>query len=649
MCKITGLTPVQYQGSGGSGLTVDVGYGRQQSLTGTNKWYYEQVNTTAAGLGYFEADFLRIPGSQLDGVDSTIIYVPGGSYTIQTPDTTTTLTIPNSGGDANLSLLNNTDFRMWAKSIGGNPNGAIPLTNYSVTRDATNTYITFTNETYDLSGDIVFVDVINGNDMFGMYLNNGFNSYNSYETASAPNPMKVRFDVAAATDFTAFSTWDLKASLESQAFIAKLGEGWSHTLGGTAYQQTHSIATNISRNEVYMLIDDNERTHTMNVLVLNYNTGALVSQFYIGNTNSASSDIDYEPGTILASGDYVYVIGNDGDGRGLITKLDMANNAAVVWQRIHDDDNDNWDGRPVGAIASDGNIVVAGVFYEDHIENDDVIAFWKINADTGAVMFKTMLVDRAEDDDFREYNNDDCQPFSIVNGYMYYGSFIDDDQEEYYDGVAFKIKDDGTGFGIYDRYEYMANESPLVWRDSTANAVTGTYGLTFVDQLAMTIEPANVTLAGGTPDLIYRLELISRPLPKITFLDDSEIGTAGIARHSVDTGDNSTTLSASMNGKFIYYNNPTTELSSTILIPGNDTVALPIGFTVTLVVADFNGYEIFVINDAVDDVTIFSSGTDAVSDYWVFGGGGNNGIYTIMKVDTDTWILAGPDVNLSGP
>jgi len=647
MCRITGLTPVQYQSSGGSGLLVDVFYGRDEGRQSTNKWYYENPNTTAVGIDYVLGDFLRIPGSQLDGVDSTIIYVPGASYTLETVGMNTIVTIPNSGGDANLSQLNNTNFRMWAKSLYGYLQGNYSLTGHTVTRDATNTYVTFVGAPdFGLSGDLAFVDVVNGNDMFGMY-ENGFNHANSYNDTGAPNPMKVRFEVAAATDFTAFSTWDLQVSLASQAFIVKLGEtSWYKTLGGVSDQKTHSIATNIGRNEVYMLVEDRDQTYKTNVLVLDYTTGALESQFYIGHTNS---DTAYKPGTILASGDYVYVIGRDGDGRGLVTKLDMANNAAVIWQRIHDDANGQWDGRPVGAIAGDGNIVVAGVFWEDHIENDDVIAFWKLNADTGAVMFKTMLVDRAEDDDFFEYDEEECQPFSIVNGYMYYGSYIDDDQEEYDEGVAFKIKDDGTGFGTYGRYEYMANESPLVWRDSTANAATGTYGLTFVDELVMTIGAGDVTLSGGTLSVIYRNELISRPLPKITFLDDSDISTAGIARHSVDTGDNSTTLSVSMNGKFIYYNNPTTEFSSTILIPGNSAVALPIGFTVTLVITDFNGYNIFVVSDDVESVTIFSSGTDTSSDYWMFGAGGNNGIYTIMKVDTDTWMLAGPDVTQSGP
>ncbi len=750
---IPGTEPVK------SGMTVSVAYGRDQGRTTASKWYYDGVNTTNVGSNYVVGDFLRIPGSQLDGTDSDFIYVPGGSYTVETVGSNTILTFVTADYP-NMELLNITDFRMWGKSIYGSPNGPWDLGGNTVTRDATNTYLTFVgNPNYPITGDLVFVDLVNGNDIWGMFLGGIFNYYNG---DGAPSLMKVRFRVPPTVDFTIAPNWDIEASLESQAFITKTfgadplaGEysvangdlvdspyfqfvpmsdppmitggmggswggrlaaniddlvgktititttdwdgvsnpeivittivghttspgysiqlgpeainatqvvrrvdsftieetvGWSRTLGNTDYQKTHSVATSIARNEVYMLVEDASKVDRVNLLVLDYDTGQLLWQRSISNGNARGG----EPGTVLASGDFVYIVSTDGAGRAMVTKLDMANEGALVWQRVHDEEGGNWDGRPVAAFASDGNIVVAGVFYEDVDENDDVLGFWKLNAETGAMMFKTYVVDRQEDDDFFEYAENQCQPFSIVNGYMYYGAYSDDDDNDYNIGVAVKIKDDGTGFGQYGRWEYMANPDPFTWIDNTDDAELADQGLVFVDEMSVSIEAANIVLAGdlsANRNMAYQSELIGRPAPKITFPDESELSTAGIGRHSTDAGANTFTLASAMNGKFIYFNSPFNGAPSTIIVPPNTTTPLPIGFTVTLAVGEFGGQAIYVNNDSINvgpaAATLYASGSDSFGvNSWQLAGDGKTGLYTIMKIDTNTWMIAGPNVQV---
>jgi predicted phosphodiesterase len=103
-----------------------------------------------------------------------------------------------------------------------------------------------------------------------------------------------------------------------------------------------------------------------------------------------------------------------------------------------------------------------------------------------------------------------------------------------------------------------------------------------------------------------------------------------------------------MNGKFMYYNNGVNVDSETIYIPSNANEALPIGYTVTVVLGDFGNTFIFVNGNDDPDVSILVSGNnDYESTFWKFGGVDNTpGIYTIMKIDTNTWMLAGPNVRV---
>ena len=63
----------------------------------------------------------------------------------------------------------------------------------------------------------------------------------------------------------------------------------------------------------------------------------------------------------------------------------------------------------------------------------------------------------------------------------------------------------------------------------------------------------------------------------------------------------------------------------------------------------FNNNRIYVNNNTgSQNATINASGfQDGTSNYWLFGATADKcGVYTIMKVDTDRWMLAGPDVTV---
>jgi hypothetical protein len=452
---------------------------------------------------------------------------------------------------------------------------------------------------------------------------------------------------------TPFSgTWDIRQFLDQQAFVGRLGEWWA-TLGKNGSQRTEAIAVDTNSGRVYAAIDMNNGPRHALVIALSINDGSLLWSKWAENKQALSAQI----GSIVTNSGNVYVVTEDDDSNAILTKFNSSN-GDIVWQLKHQS-NGNFDNRPVAAFdESDGNIIVSGVFYEEDYENDDVVAFWKINSDTGAVMYKTMLVDRSEDRGFNEYYREDCQPFSVNNGRMAWGGYIDDDENEYEIGVAVSLPSNGSSesFGRYGRWEYKANEDGRDWIDNTANADTSTPDIELTNNIVFNVENGGVEYYSPEdmtdPSQDYQSEPYSRivgNLPgKIIFSDDSEIAHPGIARHSVRTGDASTWLGYEMNGKFIYYNNSTNYDNETIYIPSNASTALPIGYTVTVVLGDFNNQVIFVNGGEDPDVSILVSGNNVYDNtFWKFGGVDNTpGIYTIMKIDTNTWMLAGPNVQV---
>jgi hypothetical protein len=128
---------------------------------------------------------------------------------------------------------------------------------------------------------------------------------------------------------------------------------------------------------------------------------------------------------------------------------------------------------------------------------------------------------------------------------------------------------------------------------------------------------------------------------------------AGVRRAFTDPGNQTNTLNASHNGKFIYYSGG--ESGSTLVVPNNSTTPLPIGYTVSLVVDNFNNGYIYVNTDGdVSNGLIinaagysynFGGASGNHNDWRISGGsGGNTEIYTLLKVDTNRWILSGPSI-----
>lgn len=123
----------------------------------------------------------------------------------------------------------------------------------------------------------------------------------------------------------------------------------------------------------------------------------------------------------------------------------------------------------------------------------------------------------------------------------------------------------------------------------------------------------------------------------------------GMGRYATYDGTSSSdiVLSAGFNGQFLHFNGSNGNM--VIRVPHTADIPLQIGFIVTIVMDDFNGNIVYINNDyGTDTATINAVGfAPGTSGAWMIGAAGNvTGIYTLMKVGLDRWILSGPDVQV---
>jgi len=351
--------------------------------------------------------------------------------------------------------------------------------------------------------------------------------------------------------------------------------------------------------------------------------------------------------TLVADGanNCVYVPFENDYGDSCVMKLDKDGN--LVWSVKFQ--NNNWNYRPQAVVDSNGDIILVGTYniYNPTFDQwANELFFTKVSKTDGSQLWANSLTRNISQRNDIYFNYDvDNNWLNIVNDIVYAGGYTYDANNNYNVGIAVGVAADGSGTGDYEGWTYHAYDS-LGINDITGDMTFGSTNYQPVDQLAIELNSFSYSLTSSQPNWSTYSTAIGGG-SKVKFEDGSEQTTAGIARHSKDGGGTSKVLSASMNGKFLYYDNSNNNSNTWLYIPSNADVELPIGFTVTVIVGNLNGYSIYVNNDGNSDVVIYHAGSsDGVNGYWVFAGDGNPGIYTIMKVDTNTWMLAGPNVTV---
>jgi hypothetical protein len=435
-------------------------------------------------------------------------------------------------------------------------------------------------------------------------------------------------------------TWNIRRGLNSQAFI--LTDGWSHTYGTGEWEQFSSVVYDNFDDSIYALGEFYNNTNEIALFKFNPSTGDTIWVKYVEDNTGDGNDA----GTIAVDGTgNVYTSATNNDGNTIVTKL--TSTGTLVWQ-VAQNNSDEWNNQPSMVLDTNGDIIVGGSFYNQNDPNNshNLWSFMKLSKTDGSLIWARYL-DNQEKYAMYDMEDYDIQPMSVQGDDIYYAGNAYDENDNYFVALSFKFNTSGAGLGTYGRWIWSEDPN-AAWTDNTSNAVVTAATIPDVDQTTFTTAGSSISVTADVVGSVTPAGYVLGGEGKLVFVDGSELKSAGIARHSVDNGDNTTWLNASMNGKFIFYDNNPDQFNSTIKIPSNADVPLPIGFTVTVVIGDFNNCRIYVNNDGNSDVQFLVAGSNTFDQgNWQFNANNDNAnVYTIMKVDPDSWMLTGPDVTM---
>ena len=606
-----------------------------QTATGTLRYYIDSngisysdgFNITIPGSGYTSGEQVTILGSLLGGVDGGFIT---SLNSVATPVGNTWLFAKNDYPFLNIDAPAGTFIRQgWTGAIG---------TVVSVTdngQDQWEVVVTVSKGTPATGGNIEFFA---GNDCVGQY----YPEWQSFNiTTWLPVQDVVRFNMDQS--LAELPEYNIKQTSGDQAFI--YSPNFYHTVGGNGNQGFVSVTLDSVNSIVYAMGDFNlPNTADTTIVAFNYTNGDILWQ------KNVTDSMDWSRAHgIVADGNTncLYIPWENDDGDQIVTKI--SKDGDHLWS-VRQTELNNWDNSPQPLLDSNGDLLLVGVMNLYNQLQDSwyqEIAVVKLSQTDGSLIFANSLTRLTARTSVYEYNDSDASPCSIVNDRIFFGGYMSDRNNNYNVGLAVSIPADGTGLGSNGDWDYhaIAFTNNPVFTDYTNDVTLNTQNIPHPDALEITSTGIPVTgnTIEGIPVLV-RNEIIGGS-SKFTFEDGGEISQTGIQRHAAYNGNNTITLSADMNGKFLYFANNPNSFNSTIFLPLNADVALPIGFTVTVVMGDFNGSSVYVNNNGNGSVQILVNGnSDMSTNYWGFGGDGKAGVYTIMKVDTNVWMLAGPNV-----
>lgn len=588
--------------------------------------FYNGADIVTPGTGYSHGDLIKVPGSLLGGTDGGLVaqadsvtnngstwYFSQGVY----PSFDAAISV------GNLVRFNNNDALGTVTNIGdaGDGNWAVDI---SMTSG---------------QGTVGTVYFYAGNDFEANYYVNW--NY-VQQTNNIPVQDKVRF--VMDQQLTINPTYTVKRNTDSQAFV--IGYNFTHTIGGANNQSFTSVSLDKVNNILYAegYFDNMPSPGNDNVLfAFDYPSGNILWQKSWDDTTGYSNCSG-----IIADGanNCVYVPWENDNGYVILMKLDTQGN--LVWaSRL---ENNNWNNTPQPLVDSHGDVFLVGGYdiYEPTSDRWDYeLMAIKLSQTDGSLLWAQSVTRMTNRLSVYEYYDTDATPVSMVNDIIYFGGYIYDRNDNYSTGLAIAIPANGSGLGSNGDWDYRTYTDTLTFSVYTSSVTLYSQDVPHPDALGINSASYGFNINSDNPGWLTRAEAIGGG-SKFTFEDGGEIAQTGIPRHSVQHGGgNDIWLTANMNGKFIYFGDNPNGWSSTIKLPHNNNTSLPIGFTVTVAMNQFSSQTVYVNNDSNGDVQILASGNSSTGTwYWKFGGDGTPGVYTIMKVDTNTWMLAGPNVQV---
>ena len=625
LSALTNITQFNYGG------TAEVTVYRYYNSDGIAQYNGADINIP--GSGYVHGDQVKILGSLLGGRDGGYI-TSLNSTLVDTNDWYFTKSdYPTLDVDAPAGTYIRQD---WTNAVGE----VVSVTDTG--QGGWIVVVTVTIGTPATGGSISFFA---GNDVTAVYYVNW-----GYVAIQTGLPVQGTVSFYMDQSISDLPAYNFKLNSDNQAFIVN-GSNYHHTLGGAGGQGFNSASYDATNNIVYAQGDFNISTGNDFLLVAFDNSnGDILWQKNFDDGNGSA----YSHGIVADSNNNcVYTTWENDNSDMVVTKI--SNIGVHIWS-VRQTNWSRWNEAPQTLVDSNGDVFLCGQMnqYEPTVDNWDYeLIVIKLSGTDGALLWSNSLTRMTTRNSIYEYYDSDATPFTMVNDIIYFGGYMNDRNNNKEVGVAISIPADGSGIGSNGDWTYHAfpNEwslndaGALTFEDYTSSVTLTTQNVPHPDVLNIALAPAGAMISDNAPSYLSRAEIIGGT-SKLTFEDGGEFKQAGIVRHSVQHGGgNDIWLVPKMNGQFIYFGDNPNNWNSTIKIPANSNTALPIGFTVTVVMNQFASQVVYVNNDGNGDVQILANGNSNTGNYWwVFAGDGVPGVYTIMKVDTNVWMLAGPNV-----
>jgi len=483
-------------------------------------------------------------------------------------------------------------------------------------------------------------------------------------TLYTPDLTKVMLTIdpnGGSVNFSNSGTWDLVQYKNYSGFVrSSQGSGWSATVGDSDNDRFNVGAID-SNGNVYAAgktyDDEYFGGYDRSMLVKFSDTG--VVQYKKSFDFNGSEGSDGYTGIVVDSEDNVYLAGyvNDFDDTGdyfnVITKINSA--GVIQWQKaVNDGDNDYEMWNMCLSIDSDDNIYLAAE-YNSPVSLDDDFFFAKFDKE-GVVIWQRML--KSYGDAESQWANG-YQTLKVKGDYFFYGASTEVyNSNDNSSALAVKLPTDGSGLGVIGNTTWEYVTVNLTWANTinqqasdlqvstttsvftTDEPVTGTDPTTYTNAF-LNVYTGSGGLVGTVKELTFEDGTVQKTASK-PFIPQNIEGTL--------TGDNSLTLRLDHAGQFIrvtnYYGN------QEIYVPLNADVPFEIGTVITIIYDPLfeNADRIYLYSDdGFQDPVIVGAGfsADTPPDWWQLNGNTNSdkmGIYTLMKIDTDRWVIAGPDL-----
>ena len=615
----------------GQGLIVAVGYD-----TSSNPPSYAEIEQAGycTPVDYVEGEIVSIKGSLLGGTDTTARHINVGvnssGYVVLT--NVSTLYFDTT---ANPQLSDVTSAWFVIDVVAGI---RYPITDVSV--NGGNFVITCTG---NVDNSTVSFDN-GGNDcVFSYSFVSGVNIIAGLSGPPAtPTTMIFDMDLGLNIDFS-LTNYAIRRQVSGQAFVWT--PNWQSSWGGVGNDKFNSVAYCDSNQPfVYAagtIFDTVAQADKHVVYCFNMSNGSIQWSKEISDNKGAGDvgSIMYDNNTAT-----LVLLSTDGNGHAVVTKLNR-DTGELVWQVAavdrHGQGANGWYDYPTAAIASDGSIVLGGVYSLNAIQGYGFL-FTKIDTNGNHVWSNYMA--QRNNHDLGMFWEDPNQVLNISGSNFTAVGYGYDQDFDYTSAVSVKlpIADvwDPVIYNLQGKFK-IASYTYYVAYETVTSPVVADIELPTNDVMFLSPEEMSVNTQPLTDEELLNAFVIGNATPGLVFNDGSIIKTAGTPRACVDkVGNQSWGLYPEGNGTFMYFSGNNWSSPSTITIPTNANTPLPIGFTIKAILNNTNGYNVFVNAADPATTTVLATGQNPGCSQWAIGNS-VPGVYTITKIDTECWIIEG--------